>query len=117
VKKDDDYIRALLFDYEAEDEWLLEMPGDTLDANPEERRERYHVLLMMDEGLITKVGNGTIRLTSRGHAYLDAIRDDNIWKKTKAGVAKAGGASLALMFDLATGYARQKVSEITGIPL
>lgn len=117
MRKDDDYIRKLLFSYEAEDEWLLFMPGDTLGADADERRERYHVLLMMDEGLMTSVGNGTMRLTSRGHAYIDAIRDDNIWNKTKAGAAKLGGASLALMFDLATAYVRQKASDITGIPL
>ena len=117
MKKDDDYIRDLLFQYEAESDWLLFMPGDTLGAGEEEQRERYHLLLMMDEGLITSVGRGTIRITSRGHAYIDAIRDDTIWKKTKAGAAKLGGASLALMFDMATAYVRQKASEITGIPL
>lgn len=118
MKKDDDYIRKLLFEYEADDEWLLFVPGETFGSGNGERRERYHVLLMMDEGLLTLVGDGTMRITSAGHSYSAAIRDDGVWESTKAAVAETGGnAGLEIIKALATGFLRKKISQHTGIDL
>jgi len=117
MRRDNDFIRTLLFKYENETDWLLMEEGDTIGAFGEERREQYHMHLMMDEGLLCPVGRGTFRMTSYGHDYLDAIRDDTIWNKTKVGAAKVGGASLKLVFDIATTYVKQKASEIVGAPL
>ena len=116
MKRDDDYIRTLLFDYESKSDWQFMMPGDTFDAPDDERRERYHVDLMMDIGLLTHFGETTFRLTATGHDFLDAIRDDTNWNRTKAVAAKAGGAGLGLMRDIALGYIRQKAVDL-GIPL
>ena len=55
-------------------------------------------------------------LTWRGHEFLDDIRDAEIWKKTKAGAAKAGSWSVGLLGELARGYLRQKATEM-GLPL
>jgi hypothetical protein len=63
VKRNDDLIRELLFRYEAEDDWLLFIPGTTSDADERERRERGHVDLMMDEGMLAQVSDATMRLT------------------------------------------------------
>ncbi|MBR9652197.1 DUF2513 domain-containing protein [Thalassovita aquimarina] len=117
MKRDDDLIRALLFNYEEADDWLLMMPGYTKDASEEERRERYHVLLLSDEGFVTEVGNGTFRLTAQGHDYINAIRSDDVWEKTKDGAAKIGGATLGIMKDLAVAYIRQEAAEKLGIEL
>ena len=116
MKRDDDYIRELLVNYEAEGEWLLMMPGDVMGVPIEEWRERYHIELMMDIGLLTNFGEGTFRLTAAGHDFLDAIREDTNWNRTKAVAAKAGGAGLGLMRDIALGYIRQKAVDL-GIPL
>ncbi len=89
--------------------------GNTSGASEAERREGYHMYLMADEGLLVGVGAGTFRLTSYGHNYLDAIRDDTIWKKTKEGAAQIGGASLSVLFDIASAYVKQKVTEKLGI--
>lgn len=45
MKRDDDYIRELLFKYEACEDWLMHTPGMTDGADEEEWRERYHVHL------------------------------------------------------------------------
>jgi Hypothetical protein (DUF2513) len=116
VKRDDDYIRELLFGFEAESEWLFIMPGETTDASNDERRERYHIEIMMDIGLLTYFGTSTFRLTAAGHDFLDAIRDDTNWNRTKEVAAKAGGVGLGLMRDIALGFIRQKAVEL-GIPL
>lgn len=117
MKRDDDYIRSLLFSYEESDEWLLMMPGDTIGANEDERRERYHVLLMRDAGLVTEVGRGTFRLTDYGHDYVNAVRSDTIWKKTKDGALEIGGATLGMMRDIAIAYLKQAAAEKLGIGL
>jgi Hypothetical protein (DUF2513) len=57
------------------------------------------------------------QLTSYGHSYIAAIRDDTIWNKTKSAAKKTGGASIKLLFDIATAYVKQKASEITGLTL
>lgn len=93
------------------------MPGDTFDASKEEWNERYHVLMLADEGLVTEVGRGTFRLTSQGHDYINAIRSDNVWAKTKDGAAQVGGVTLGVMKDLATAYLKQEIAQKLGIVL
>jgi len=117
VKRDNDYIRNLLFKYEGEEKWLFIVPGGTMDSTPEECREKYHIKLMMDQGLIAAVGKDTMRMTSQGHDYLDAIRDNGIWQKTKESAASVGGVTIGIMKDIAVGFVKQKLAEITGIAL
>ena len=118
MKRDDDFIRALLLAYEEEDDWLILIPGETKGASSEEWRERGHILIMMDEGLLDRVGNGTMRITAAGHDYLNAIRSDGIWDKTKAAVAQTGGsATIELLKALATGFVKKKIQEHTGVDL
>ncbi|UXX84671.1 DUF2513 domain-containing protein [Roseovarius pelagicus] len=117
MKRDQDFIRQLLLKYEAEDDWVLMTVGDIFGSSEEERRENYHMHLMMDEGFLTPIGNGTFRITSYGHDYLEAIRDDTVWAKTKRGALSAGGASLRLMFEIASSIVKQKAAEALGLPL
>ena len=118
MKRDDDLIRELLLKYEAVDDWLLVLPGQSVSSTPEKRREFGHILLMGDEGLIAEVSDGTFRLTSMGHDYLEAIRSEGIWNDTKAVVAKTGGnATLEILKQLAVGFLKQKLEQHTDIQL
>lgn len=68
----------------------------------------YHVELLIDAGLINGQMINTLgrhaqsfmikSLTWNGHEFLDAIKDDNVWNKTKS-TFKEGG--LSMTFDLA----------------
>jgi hypothetical protein len=58
-----------------------------------------------------------VRLTNSGHDFLDSIRDQSIWDKTKSGVAAVGGAALPVVFDMALNYGKLKLKEKTGIDL
>ncbi|MDP2738979.1 MAG: DUF2513 domain-containing protein [Pseudorhodobacter sp.] len=118
MKRDDDYIRDLLLKYEGEEDWLLFMPGETLGSGEDEWKERYHALLLMDQGLLATVGKGTMRLTSQGHDFLEAVRDEGIWSRTKDAVRDTGGsATLEIVKALATGFLKKKISQYTGIEL
>lgn len=48
-------------------------------------------------------------LTYEGHKFLDNVRDDGVWKNTKATVAKIGNASLSIMSTVAANYISNKL--------
>ena len=50
-------------------------------------------------------------LTYEGHKFLDNVRDDGVWKHTKATVAKVGNASLSIISTVAANY----ISDILGL--
>jgi hypothetical protein len=117
VKRDDDLIRQLLFEFEADDDWLILMPGDTNDSSEEDRKKRYYMLLLADEGMLAFVQRSSMRMTSQGHDMLDAIRSDTIWKRAKDGAASVGGVTLGMLKDLAVAYLKKEASERLGITL
>lgn len=41
-------------------------------------------------------------LTYEGHQFLDTVRENKIWKKTKEIISSAGGASLSVITSVAT---------------
>ncbi|WP_082113914.1 DUF2513 domain-containing protein [Kiloniella litopenaei] len=57
------------------------------------------------------------RITSKGHDFIDSVRDPKIWAKTKKGVLEAGGFSIELLSDLAKGLIKQQISKATGVDL
>jgi hypothetical protein len=82
----------------------------------------YHVLLMMEGGLlhgfeVTSMNDSTPlalpnRLTWAGHEFIDAAREATRWEKTKALLARAGGASFPVWMEALT---RAAISSI-GLP-
>lgn len=117
MKRDDDLIRSMMFEAEAADDWrLVETGAILMNPSTEQHRRGYHAILLCDAGLFAQVGKGVYRLTNTGHDWVVAVRDDTIWKKTKEATAQVGGASLQLMGSIATGYIKQKLTEL-GIPL
>ncbi|MDJ0993118.1 MAG: DUF2513 domain-containing protein [Dinoroseobacter sp.] len=117
MQRDDDYIRSLLFEFVEQEDWLI-LVTDTLSSNKEDRKRRYHVLLLCDAGLMTQVGNSTFRLTSQGHDFVSALQDEGIWQKTKDAVAKTGGnATITIIQQLAVGYLKKKIETQTGVEL
>lgn len=59
-----------------------------------------------------------LRITFLGHDYLDAVRDNAVWERTKNAVAEAGGgATLDIVKDLAVGFLKTKIEKHTGLKL
>ena len=108
MKRDNDYLRTVLFDAEADEDWLILVPR-TSDGD---RKMEHHVDLLCDAGLFRHINEHGYRLTSNGHDFLDAIRDDTNWNKVKTVAANAGGVGLGLMCDIALGLIRQKAVEL-----
>ncbi|MBI5043198.1 MAG: DUF2513 domain-containing protein [Nitrospirae bacterium] len=106
MKRDWDTIREILIKFEglAPDAGPLQL-GDF----PSEKAYEYsyHVELLIEAGLIHGQMSKTLghhaqnflaqRLTWQGHEFLDAIRSDTVWNKTKTSFVKGG---LSMTFDL-----------------
>lgn len=107
MKRDNDLIRELLLEMEAANDFRFD-PHDSLSNSDVEKRI-YHMKLLEDHGYVTAAGKYHIRLTSAGHDFIDAMRDEGIWKKTKDAVARAGGnATLDIIKEIATAFLKKQ---------
>ncbi|MCQ0970678.1 DUF2513 domain-containing protein [Paracoccus sp. TK19116] len=118
-KRDHDFIRQLLMSMESADDWLT-VSALHMGSNADSQKEYFHMQLLADQGLVQERGrNGDVyRLTAQGHDYLDSIRDEGVWSKTKAAVAETGGsASIEIMKQLAMAYLRKQIADRTGLDI
>lgn len=70
------------------------------------------------DGVIYQLyGFEDVELTWKGHEFLDTIRDDEVWRRTKEGARKMGGASMEFVWELAKAYGKQALMVQTGITL
>ncbi len=106
MKRDWDTIRKILVKLEDVDpkNGALHL-SDFPSAEPE--KISYHVELLMEATLIygkmsKTIGKGpydflAIRLTWQGHEFLDSIRNDKVWNKTKDSFISKG---VSMTFEL-----------------
>jgi len=117
VKRDADYLRELLLEFERQDDWLI-VDFHTLSPAPELRKRGHHIELLCDAGFMVQVSDSGYRLTNQGHDYLQAIRDEGIWAEAKRAVAATGGsATLEMVKNIALGFLKKKISDHTGLAL
>lgn len=129
MKRNMDLIRSLLLKLEALDLSpgeiaMLDPDGEELGVEGAGPDEIEHHLYLIDEaGFIDTAGGGTLdgltfrKLTWEGYDFLDSVRDDRIWARTKQGASEAGGYTVELLKDLAKGFVRKQIEEKTGIRL
>jgi hypothetical protein len=82
--------------------------------------DSYQLSLMRDAGLIEgkHAEMGLFRVTNAGHDLLDAMKNEGVWKQTKAAVASQGGnVALELVKSLALGFAKKQLEDRTGMKL
>lgn len=127
MRRNMDLLRLLLLKLETLNEeansLYVYQYDELMVDNYTEDQVAYHLDLAIEAGLVDQGGSGVInafmfrRLTWDGHDFVDAVRDDDIWKKTRQGATAAGGFSLDLLKDLAKGFIRKKISEHTGVEI
>lgn len=123
--RDMDLIRKLLLQLETVDFSL----GSYVIVSPEidgynSNQIDHHFELMCDAGFLNgkesmqlATGLAFRGITWEGYEFLDSIRDDEVWNRTKDGLNRAGGFTFDLLKDLAKGYVKKQVEEKTGIIL
>jgi len=115
VKRNDDLMRDLLLEFERQEDWSLVLPPT---MSLEDRERIGHVNLLCDAGLVTRYSKDSYRITNEGHDFLDAIRDEGLWQKTKDTVSETGGnATLEIVKALAIGFLKKKIAQQTDIDL
>ena len=78
----------------------------------------HHFQLLINQDYLDEFQSGIIRgLTWAGSDFIDSIRDIEIWEKVKQDAVKVNGWTADLLIELAKAYLKQKLSEVTGIPL
>lgn len=128
MKRDFDLIREILLDIEKN---VPAVPQDLGYHFEHEDRDAvaFALYLMAQKGLIHDAydigDHGTHESDSYGHPkltwegcdFLDAVRDDEIWQKTKLGVTKAGSFTFDVLKALAKGLIKTKIEQHTGVRL
>lgn len=120
MKRDWDVIRDILLKVEElePDKKLTTQDFDEQIIN----KINYHIDLLDKEGLIKAiiardetesiVKFALLNLTWDGHEFLDSIRDDDIWNKTKSKVIEKGGI---LTFDIVKTVALSVLKSTMGL--
>ena len=117
MKRDMDMIRQLLIDAEAHDSKPPFLSAD----NP---NVVYQISLLNEAGLMNAIirkneyglpGDAVITgLTWAGHDFLDAARDDTIWKKAQDAFLKPG---ISWTFSILVEWLKQEAhNKIFGVP-
>jgi hypothetical protein len=112
-----DLIRLLLLHSEGD-------PAATSQCEGFRAEERlYHLELLRDAGLIeahitydgrdNPISAHVKRLTWAGHDFLDAMRDDTLWKQTKENVIKPGAS---WTFEVLKDYLKAEAKHRLGLP-
>lgn len=117
MKRDINIVRDLLLRSEAAD-------GSVTINDP---LETYHVRIMLDAGLIEGRINDEVtsdaprhshihNLTWSGHDFLDAARDETVWRTAKEKVLKPGVSwTFELLKDILKSLAKQQLARL-GLP-
>ena len=118
MKRDMDLIRKILF--KIEEEYVSTALFNLVIDGYEFPDVAYQCKLLYDAGLVdqykSKYGDNTIYaftvggLTWEGHDFLDKIREDTIWNKTKETITKKG---LPMILDVIKDVATGIVSSMT----
>ena len=115
MRRDMELIRAILRGVEEQEE-----PGKFYSIEGyDQQTVARHVVLLQDAGLVEAsfIGDTAnpivariFRLTWSGHDFLDAVRNDTVWRKTMAFVAeKGGGVTLEVVKSVAIAFLRAHV--------
>ncbi|SDQ17177.1 DUF2513 domain-containing protein [Pseudovibrio sp. Tun.PSC04-5.I4] len=131
-KRDMDLVRDLLLKIESgekvfeitSDEESAILGCDPIGMSQEEAHKlEYHLRLLDDAGLIVGLsiaGGGHVyieRISWAGHDFLDSVRDEEIWKKTKEGATKIGGFTVEMLTGIAKAFLKIKAKELLGVEL
>lgn len=124
MKRDPDLEREILLAVEAYDGVSGPRFAEIRHLASTAREADYHALLLWEAGLIDAVDARTkenpfemwpVRLTMAGHEYLETIRDEEVWRRTKEGARAVGSFSLDALAALAKGFLREKIRKHTGV--
>ncbi|SOC30319.1 Hypothetical protein SAMN05428964_11139 [Thalassospira xiamenensis] len=130
MQRDVDLIRSLMLEIEggradfvclSSEECEILGIEDTGLSQDRARQLSHHIQLLSERNLVMFVRTGTHwhveRILWDGHDFLDSVRNEEVWNKTRAGVRKAGVFTFDFLVDVAKGFAKTQLEKHTGIEL
>lgn len=124
MKRDMDLVRIILLKLESLDfpeNGFFDVGGENLQIDGYQPSAiHFHLALLYNGGFYEadKQNWRNFRmLTWDATEFLESVRDEEIWRRTKAGALGAGGFTVDLLKDLAKGFIRKKIQELTDIAL
>lgn len=84
-----------------------------------------HILLLIDSGYVEErnvnlpglTSYSYARMTMQGFDFLESVRDPEIWRHAKGAVAQAKGFTLEILADVAKGFIKTQIKNISGVEL
>ncbi|MER9526648.1 DUF2513 domain-containing protein [Mesorhizobium sp. M0292] len=122
-------VREMLFALEAKPDFAMRKYKQITPEGRKPDDVGYALIKMYEAGFITGevirskstpdrlIEVIPFELTFKGHEFLDSIRDDEIWRKTKDGARKMGGAGIEFMWEMAKAYGKHVAKEKLGLEL
>jgi hypothetical protein len=134
MKIDQDYLKGLLEAFEASEEPVVDIVRlQKAGFDYEDKAFLFHMGILSDQGLVEredrKPGFGavrgpdgslgwsvtTLRLTSAGHAFIEALRNQEVWATIKANFKEGSISTLVdVSKKLLDAYTRKKLEQILG---
>lgn len=114
MTRDNEYIRDLLIEFEASDEWFM-VVALHVGASDEAAKKFVHCELLVDAGFFQRYENHAYRMTNKGYDFTQAIRHEEDWMKTKELASSSGGGTLEILKDIAMSLLKQKIPETIAI--
>jgi len=119
MKRDMDLVRDLLLHVESDPlldgtHWLhADTPSELGITGHSADEVGYHVNLLGEAGFLRIMGMETIpaisKLTWEGHEFLDNIRDQGIWSKTKERIKGLPSVAIAVVAEIAKAEIKAKL--------
>lgn len=125
MKRDLDLIRNIMIYLEENLQPSKEINATDLPFYNRNDDEDYqlmseHLKLIIENGYIevikTPMGGFTLffitRITTQGHDFLDALRNEKVWNQVKEKTLSVGGYTLSLLVDLGKEYIKNELFKI-----
>lgn len=124
MRRDMDLVRQLLLKLEGIEKGphdVLHIGGNSEEVAVDGRTSDeiyFHLTKIEEAGFLERVGGGAMTavtfraLSWKGQEFLDTIRDDSIWTKTKE---KAGSASFDVLAAVAKAVLKDRIKSLTGL--
>lgn len=122
MKRDLDLVRELLEVFERELQGGVPIQQFTLEKDYDFRVVIGHLDLMIEHGLIrgecqpscgdpSQTVLAIEAITWQGHDFLDAARNDTVWKAAKERLKKAGAWTFGLVLEVLKDEAKKRLGE------
>jgi len=132
MKRDMDFIRELLLEIEGGKKAFATMTSETAKAlgledeprpTPQECDRLSGHLDLLEQGGLVEIDAKTAEcyylrsMTWAGHDFLDGVRDEETWEKTKAGAAAVKNWSFETLKDIGAGLVKKQIEHWTDVKL